>query len=343
MELSDLHFELPPERIAQHPAPERDQSRLLVLDRASGEIEFRRFFELPELLDPRDCLVVNNTKVIPARFEGRRATGGKVDGLFVGELLAGTWEVLLRSGGRLARDERIELSDERSGLILMEPGDRGLWRACVDPPQSAADWLAANGSIPLPPYIRREGGAEHDDRERYQTRFAREAGAVAAPTAGLHFTPQIFAALRARGLDIAEATLHIGIGTFRPIEAERIEDHRMHAEWFRLNPKAVEAINQRRAAGGRAVAVGTSTVRTLESRYIDKRLTAGEGTTDLFIFPPYRFGAVDAMITNFHLPGSTLLAMVQAFAGTEATMRSYEAAIRKGFRFYSYGDAMLIL
>ena len=341
MHISDLQYDLPAELIAQQPPAARDASRLLVLDRATGRIEHRRFGELPELLRPEDCLAVNNTRVLPARFFARRETGGRVEVLFVREIEPGLWELLLRPSGRLREGESLAVGETDARLALVARGQRGGWTARIDPPEPAPELLERVGQTPLPPYIRRDGEGP-EDRARYQTIYASQPGAVAAPTAGLHFTPELMEALGRRGIGVVELTLHVGPGTFQPVAVEDVGQHEMHAEWYCLPEEAVAVIQQRRQAGGRLVAVGTTSVRVLESCGGDGSLTAGRGLTDLFIYPPHEFGQVDAMVTNFHLPESTLLAMVQTFAGRESLMNAYGVAIERRYRFYSYGDAMLI-
>lgn len=361
MRRSELHYDLPAERIAQRPAEPRDASRLLVLHRASGRIEHRRFAEIGAYLRAGDCLVVNDTRVIPARFFCRRGSGGRVEGLFLREE-GGRWRVLLKPSSRLRTGERLDVveagADGRPtagprdpasrmgagpGIVLLESHERGEWSVTPDPPIAAAALLDRVGQTPLPPYIERAAGPDGADRERYQTVFARSPGAVAAPTAGLHFTAELLARLSAAGVGRAEVTLHVGLGTFAAIDVEELSEHVMHPEWYEVGGEALEALRRTRRAGGRIVAVGTTSARVLES--IDLWEGAGasrRGWTDLFIYPPYRFRNVDALVTNFHLPGSTLLALVMALAGVEAIRGAYACAIAEGYRFFSYGDAMLI-
>ena len=352
MKTSELHYELPPELIAQRPAAPRDTARLLVLHRADGRIEHRVFRDLPGYLDPRDCLVINRTKVIAARFAARRATGGRIDGLFVAQHSLGKWQVLLDGAGRLRAGEKLSLmnKDEQTPSpwsieFLNHVGD-GLCDVNVTPADSAEEVLAQTGHMPLPPYIKRddnESTLDAMDRTEYQTVFASQAGAVAAPTAGLHFTPEMLDALRQRGNPIAELVLHVGMGTFAPIKVERLADHRMHREWYDHPGQSAATIESARAAGGKIVAVGTNSVRDLETSSRAGPLCAASDWTDLLIYPPYSFRATDALVTNFHLPGSTLLALVFAFAGRELVREAYDTAIRERYRFYSYGDAMLIV
>jgi S-adenosylmethionine:tRNA ribosyltransferase-isomerase len=348
--ISDFDYRLPPDRIAQSPARPRDASRLMVLDRAGAAVAHRRFHELPDLLAPGDLLVLNDTRVIPAAFTARRASGARIEGCFLREVGPGLWEVLLKGRGRLRAGETLALVDAageaRAEIRLAERGDGGAWRVRAPAGQEPLAVLALVGRPPLPPYIRRKGEADERaaaDRDDYQTIYARRDGAVAAPTAGLHFTPRVIAGLDARGIERVFVTLHVGLGTFQPVRAERLADHRMHEEHAEVSPEAAERINRARAEGRRIVAVGTTTVRALESAADEQGVRAGNRWTRLFIRPPHRFRVVDAMLTNFHLPRTTLLVMVSAFAGRERILAAYREAIRTGYRFYSYGDAMLIV
>ncbi len=347
MRKTDLSYDLPPELIAQHPADRRDASRLLVLDRATGEIQHATFDQISRYVPACALLVVNETRVVPARFEARRATGGRVPGLFLREVRSGVWEVLLEGHGRLREGQTLNLGQGRFVVTLVHRGERGLWEARVEPPESAERILGEIGHTPLPPYIRRTHArpdTDRTDQDRYQTIYARRPGAVAAPTAGLHFTDEVFASLAARGVESARVTLHVGMGTFTPITADDLARHKMHSEWYDLPAAAADSINAARTGGRRIVAVGTTAARVLETcADASGTLHAGSGWTDIFIYPPYAFRAVDAMITNFHLPGSTLLAMIYAFAGRDLVRRAYDEAIARRYRFYSYGDAMLIL
>jgi S-adenosylmethionine:tRNA ribosyltransferase-isomerase len=343
MDFSFLDYELPLHLIAQDPCPERDRSRLLVVRRADASLAHRTFRDLPELLSPGDLLVLNDTRVVAARLLGRRAgTGGKWEGLFLRAFADGTWELFCQTRGRLVEGEAIEVEPGPLKLCLLEKLPEGRWRVRPGTPGSAFDLLQRHGQVPLPPYIRK-GRAETRDGERYQTVFARQAGAVAAPTAGLHFTPEVFAALRQRGIAWAFVTLHVGPGTFQPIQAEDVTRHRMHSEWGELPEATARAVLDRKELGGRVVAVGTTSVRVLETVAASGPLRPWSGETDLFILPPFPFRAVDALVTNFHLPRSTLLLLVAAFAGVELTRRAYRTAVEHQYRFYSYGDAMLIL
>ncbi len=342
MRLDELDYPLPKHLIAYEPAARRDQCRLLVVDRRRGTTAHRLFAELPQFLRPRDLVVLNDTRVLKARVRGRRRTGGRWEGLFLRQCADGVWELLLKSRGRLREGETLSLGEQgRWQLTLLERCGGGRWRARIDPPEPAVVVLEEIGEVPLPPYIKRP--VQPDDERWYQTVFARRPGSVAAPTAGLHFTGEILDELAARGVRLAWVTLHVGPGTFRPIEAERIEDHRIHAEWCRVPEETVAAIRRTRAAGGRVLAVGTTVVRTLETAALGGELRPFEGETDLYIYPPFTFRVVDLLLTNFHLPKSTLLALVYAFGGRDLIRRAYEEAIAAGYRFYSYGDAMLIL
>ena len=346
MQLADLQYDLPPDLIAQTPIEPRDASRLLVLERSTGAVRHTRFGELREWMQTGDTLVVNRTRVVPARFFARRATGGLVEGLFLGVAADGYWLTLLKAGGRLRGGERLQFEHTPWAIELVDGRGQGQWLVRPDVNLPAHTILERVGRTPLPPYIRRgqDDPREAEDRGRYQTVYAEQPGAVAAPTAGLHFTPELLDELAALGVGIARLTLHVGLGTFKPVTEERLQEHPMHSESYDLPAAAAEQINETRSAGGRIVCVGTTTVRTLETcADEDGTLHAGTGETDLLIYPPYRFKAVDVLLTNFHLPGSTLLALVFAFAGREATLAAYRQAIEQRYRFYSYGDAMLIV
>ena len=347
---AEFDFDLPDELIAQQPAEPREQSRLMVLDRASGRTAHHRFTELPALLDGRDILARNNTRVIPARLIGRReATGGTWEGLFLRDLGDETWEILANTRGKPKPGERVVVG-RGLRLVLESRGEAGRW--IVRPlPEEGCDFTAGalgllerHGRTPLPPYIRK-GRDAAGDRTWYQTIFAVRPGSVAAPTAGLHFSEASFRELAARGIRWVDLTLHVGIGTFRPIEAEEIGNHVMHSEWAELSAGAVEALSARRARGGRIVAVGTTAARTLETAAANGKgtLTAFTGNTSLFIRPGHVFRGLDALVTNFHLPRSSLLVLVSALVGVELIREAYREAIRRRYRFFSYVDAMLIL
>lgn len=354
MYVADFDFDLPPALIAQEPPAQRGQSRLLTLERTTGAINDRRFHELPELLDPGDLVVVNNTRVFAARLLGRRLPGGgAAECLLIRrvedapeEASTEIWEGLVHPGQRLKEGSRLEfergdhmiaaevLSRRFHGRRMLRLESRG---------SSITAAIDAIGHVPLPPYIKRPDAAA--DRERYQTVFAKVRGSIAAPTAGLHFAPEILAALDARGIERVSITLHVGYGTFQPIRVSVVEDHRMEPEHYDVTPEAAAAITRARARGRRVIAVGTTTTRTLESVATDAsgKIEASSGTTDLFIRPGHRFGVVSAMVTNFHLPQSSLLLLVSAFAGRDLVLQAYRHAIDRHYRFYSYGDAMLII
>ncbi|TWT61830.1 tRNA preQ1(34) S-adenosylmethionine ribosyltransferase-isomerase QueA [Rubinisphaera italica] len=349
--ISSYAYDLPEELIAQSPAEKRDQSRLLVFNRNTGERTHAHFFNLLEYLQPNDCLVVNRTKVVPARLRGvRDQTGGKWEGLFLGIDSEQTWEIIGKTRGKLQPGETITVVNDdgsnRIQLKLIARKDEGRWQ--VRPLQSEEDprthWeiLDAIGSVPLPPYIQ-HGHAQAEDRERYQTVYANQPGAAAAPTAGLHFTPELLEQCRQKGVTIAEVTLHVGLGTFRPIGVEKLDEHTMHAEWCEVQEETVQQIQHCRENNGRVIAVGTTTVRTLETASQSGTLQPWQGESTLFIRPGFKFHAVDVLITNFHLPHSTLLVMLSAFAGYEEIMETYRIAVEERYRFFSYGDAMLIL
>ena len=349
--LDDYDYELPEKLIAQTPAANRDQSRLLHLKRAANEVDHRHFRDLADLLRPSDVLVINNTRVIPGRLYGRKATGGKVELLILdyGQPYGAPEDDYRRS-----YDCLIKASKQASAgtLLFFDQGlaaevqgfTDGIYRVAFTSPEPFDDVLQRIGHMPLPPYIKRDADTpDGDDRQRYQTVYALEQGAIAAPTAGLHFTDEILAAVRARGVTVAAVTLHVGYGTFVPVRVDDIREHRMHEEWFSITTETAEIVNRAKAAGGRVVAVGTTSVRTLEYAVGENgQIAPGRGNCDLFIYPGYTFKMVDAMITNFHLPRSTLLMLVSAFAGRETMLRTYAQAVRQRYRFFSYGDAMLI-
>ena len=339
MKKSDFHFDLPPDLIAQAPLPERSASRLLVADARTRSITDRRFTDLVELLQPRDLLVFNDTRVLPARLFGRKPSGGLVEILI--ERVTGSHEARAQLGvsKKPKAGGRIVLADGSEISVLGRDGEFFLLRfETVEPIEKV---LLRLGRMPLPPYIEREAG--HADDERYQTVFARHSGAVAAPTAGLHFDADLLRRLEASGIDIGYVTLHVGAGTFQPVRSERLEDHVMHREWLNVGAELVEKIRRTRERGGRVVAVGTTVVRALESSLHDGAVAPFAGETQIFIMPGYRITSVDALVTNFHLPESTLLMLVSAFAGREFMLEAYRHAVAGRYRFFSYGDAMLIL
>jgi S-adenosylmethionine:tRNA ribosyltransferase-isomerase len=336
---TDFDFTLPPELIAQAPLAERSASRLLLLDLMAQTREDRMFRELPQFLRPGDLLVFNDTRVLPARLYGRKDTGGAVEILI--ERVTGPHEATVQLGVSKKPKEggRIELADGTHAVVLGR--DDEFFRLRFESPEPLEKLLSKLGEMPLPPYIERH--ADASDMERYQTVFAREPGAVAAPTAGLHFDEAMLAQLRTGGIDFGYVTLHVGAGTFQPMRAEQVSDHVMHREWLNVGAELVEKIKRTRAAGGRVVAVGTTVVRALESATCEGVLRPFAGETQIFIFPGYRFSSIDALITNFHLPQSTLLMLVSALAGRETILAAYRHAVEQRYRFFSYGDAMLIL
>ena len=342
MLLDDFDYGLPPELIAQQPLAERCASRLMVLDRCRESIAEVPFTTLPGLLRAGDLLVLNDTRVIPARLRGAKETGGQVE-VFLVRRLAGAeeaWQCLVRASKQPRPGTVILLADGVTATVRTR--DEGeTWRLDFAGAADFGSWLERTGSVPLPPYIRRE--PETGDRQRYQTVFARQPGAVAAPTAGLHFTAELLAALQGNGVEVATLTLHVGLGTFLPVRVDDLRQHRMHREWFQIPAETAAAVNRCKQAGGRVVAVGTTVVRALEqAAAMDGTVRGGAGEAELFICPGHRFGVVDALLTNFHLPKSTLLVLVAAFAGREFLLRAYAEAVRQRFRFYSYGDAMFI-
>ncbi len=343
--LSAFDYLLPAARIARYPVTPRDASRLLVLQRNTAELQHRIFRELPDLIDTGDVLVLNETRVIPARLRGRKSTGARAEVLLLHPAAGASfdshvWEAMVRPGAKLRAGSRIEIAGDLAIDVLDSTPDGGrIVRLLTRDDVMSA--LARHGEVPLPPYIDR--AAEAEDRERYQTVYAQAAGSVAAPTAGLHFTPALLDTLAQRA-HIARLVLHVGPGTFRPVESEDIAQHPMHPEWYQVSAEAADTINRARAAGGKVWAVGTTVVRTLETvAEAGGTVQAGEGTTSLFLRPPHTFLAVDRLITNFHLPRSTLLMLVAAFGGYDAVMAAYREAVAREYRFYSFGDAMVVL
>jgi S-adenosylmethionine:tRNA ribosyltransferase-isomerase len=357
---ADFQFDLPPELIAQHPAPERGQSRLLALHRKENRLEHKQFPDFPNFLKAGDVLVLNDSRVIPARLRGANAkTGGKFEILLVEENGPNDWWTMLRPGKNarmgteiLIRWPRTTTNEVPISATVLEKNSEGHYRLRFAGGADIKTLLDALGEVPLPPYItRKESGQLPEDKERYQTVFANSDGSVAAPTAGLHFTDELLNKIRARGVKICFVTLHVGPGTFMPVKTENLSEHSMHEERFLLEEETVHAVNEAKKSGGRVIAAGTTTVRVLESVAAQNagKLNIHEGKTNIFIFPPYRFQIVDALLTNFHLPCSTLLMLVSAFAapgevrGREMILSAYAEAIRERYRFFSYGDAMLIL
>ena len=342
---ADFDYPLPEDLVASHPADRRDESRLLVLDRQTGSVTDRMFPDLLEYLAEGDALVVNDTRVFPARLLGRKPTGAPAEIFLLRPLPEDddrrTWQALVRPGGKLKPGRVVEVAEGFEVRVEDSFAD-GSRRVRLEGEGDPWDLVERHGEIPLPPYIRRPGNAE--DRERYQTVYARERGSVAAPTAGLHFTTGLIEQIEARGVSVVPVTLHVGLGTFRPVDAERVEDHRMHSEWYELPKASARVLNRARDARRRVWAVGTTSARTLETAAAaDGSFEGSGGWTDLFIHPPYPFKAVDGLLTNFHLPRSSLLMLVAALAGRDRVMHAYHHAVEQRYRFYSYGDAMLVV
>jgi S-adenosylmethionine:tRNA ribosyltransferase-isomerase len=344
MLISDFDYELPEVLIAQHPLADRAASRMLVVDRANQAWSDSQFALLPKYLAANDALVLNNTRVFPARLEGRREpSGGAVELLLIRELESNVWEALARPARRLRKGARVVFGDSRLQAEVIESLDHGIRQIKFECEQSLERIIDDLGKTPLPPYIRRDP-ATGDDKERYQTVYASKRGAIAAPTAGLHFTPEVIGKVKARGIRVAEITLHVGYGTFEPVRTDDVSLHRVAPEWSSIDQEDAQAINEARARGGRIIAVGTTTARSLESSITpDGRIEKGCGFVDLTIVPGYKFRAVDGLLTNFHLPRSSLLMLVSAFAGRDLILDAYRHAVSAGYRFYSYGDCMLIL
>ena len=339
MKLSDFMYDLPEERIAQTPVEPRDHSRLMVLHRDTDQIEHRHFYDVIDYLNPGDVLVINETRVIPARLFGERAGGGTCEVLLLRQLGPKRWETLVKPGKKLKPGAEITFGGGRLRARIAETTDVGgriVDFDCDGTFEAALDEL---GEMPLPPYIHER----LEDKERYQTVYAKQEGSAAAPTAGLHFTPELLDRIREKGVDVVPVLLHVGLGTFRPVKTENVEEHEMHSEYFEVTEEAAARINAARERGGRVVAVGTTSVRTLESAAENGVLLPRRGETSIFIKPGYRFQMVDALITNFHLPGSTLVMLVSALYDREKILAAYEEAVRDGYRFFSFGDAMLIL
>jgi S-adenosylmethionine:tRNA ribosyltransferase-isomerase len=339
MQLSEFDFPFDASLIATHPHLPRDHARLLVLQRGDRSLAHRRVDELPDLLQSGDLLVVNNTKVMAACVAGRkRPSGAEVDILFVKDLGDAVWEILIK--GTFRPGQIIEMGAEAIAVVIERGSTRTTVR--VESPIPWSEWLRQHGRMPLPPYMKR--APTDQDREWYQTVFAQHEGAIAAPTAGLHFTPELLARLQQRGVDLRTVTLHIGVGTFKPVTVDLVEDHQMGAEWVEVGAETASAIEQGRMRGRRIVAVGTTVVRALETAaQVDGQIRPYRGETDMFLTPGFPFKVVDALLTNFHLPRTTLLMLVSALVGTDFLRRAYAEAVRERYRFYSYGDAMLIL
>lgn len=340
LKTSDFYYELPENLIAQTPIEPRSASRMMVLSRESGQIEHRRFYVLHEYLRPGDCLVINDTRVLPARLYGlREDTGAVVEFLLLKQRGEKVWECLAGPGKKAKPGGCFRFSDRLTAVVtdVLEDGNRILQFHCEG---SFFERLDEVGQMPLPPYIKEK----LEDRERYQTVYSKVPGSAAAPTAGLHFTPELLASLEEAGIKIARITLHVGLGTFRPVKTETITEHKMHTEHFRISEEAAALINQTKATGGRVICVGTTSCRTVESAAAKYGgICACEGDTDIFIYPGFEFRCMDGLITNFHLPESTLIMLVSAFAGYENTMHAYQIAVQEKYRFFSFGDAMLIV
>ena len=339
MKKSDFYFDLPEELIAQTPLERRDASRLLVLDRESGEIEHRHFYDLPEYLNAGDCLVLNDSRVLPARLMGNRLTGGAVEVVLLRDLGGGKWECLTRPGRKTRPGTELTFGEGVLTATVTDARDDGNKVLQFHYEGIFLEILDRLGKMPLPPYIK----AELEDRERYQTVYSREVGSAAAPTAGLHFTDELLQRIREKGVRVCFVTLHVGLGTFRPVKEEDILDHVMHSEYCEIPEDTARIINETQRSGGRVIAVGTTSCRTLESfTEPDGTVLAKGGWTDIFIYPGYHFKCIDALVTNFHLPESTLIMLVSALAGREHILHAYEVAVQERYRFFSFGDAMLI-
>ena len=340
MKTRDFFYDLPPELIAQTPPERRDGSRLMTLSRTTGRVDHRRFYELPELLRPGDCLILNDSRVLPARLLGQRLPGGGAcEVLLLIDRGDRTWECLVRPGRRMKPGTRLSFGDGQLIAQVSAEMEDGGRLVTFDYDGIFLEVLERLGKMPLPPYIKEE----LQDRERYQTVYSRVAGSAAAPTAGLHFTPELLEQIRAMGVETGYVTLHVGLGTFRPVKEEELTDHAMHSEFCTVPQETAELINRTKAAGGRVVCVGTTSCRTLESwAGEDGHMEAKAGWTDIFIYPGYRFKVTDALVTNFHLPESTLIMLVSAFAGRERVLAAYEEAVREKYRFFSFGDAMFL-
>ena len=343
--LSSYDYKLPQSLIAQHPAPKRDHSRMLFLERKSGKISNRNFTEIVSLLPESSCLVINNTKVLPARIPGKRQSGGKIEALLIEENNNGDWSAIVRKAGRIKQGERLEFCDGKLLAKAKERLEEGEWLLEFEETERLKERLEDVGLPPLPPYIERRNASDLQntkDRERYQTCFATEPGAIAAPTAGLHFTPEILTEIGNRGIDILEVTLHVGLGTFSSIDQEDIRKHKMHAEFFSVSSQTLRQLQVYQNNNKQMINVGTTSVRVLET-LVRQNFQESSGWTDIFIYPPCKFTMTDGLLTNFHLPKSTLMLLVSAFCGREFLLSSYQYAVAEKYRFFSYGDCMLIL
>lgn len=341
MKKSDFFYDLPQELIAQHPSEKRDESRMMVLDRQSGEVQHKHFFDIVDELEKGDCLILNNTKVLPARIYGvKEKTGAHVEFLLLNDKGNDVWEVIAGPGKRAKEGARFSFGDGKLSAEVLEVLESGNRLVKFSYDGNFFNVLDEIGQMPLPHYITEE----LKDKSRYQTVYAKELGSAAAPTAGLHFTEEIMQKLKDKGVSIGYVTLHVGLGTFRPVKAENIEEHHMHSEHYILPKETADLINDTKKNGGRVIAVGTTCCRTLESVVkLRGEITQDEGWTDIFIYPGYKFGCIDALLTNFHLPESTLIMLVSAFCGYENTMNAYKTAVKERYRFFSFGDCMLII
>jgi S-adenosylmethionine:tRNA ribosyltransferase-isomerase len=344
MHINEFEYDLPEDQIAQHPTDKRDESRLLIVNRSTGQLEHRHFYDILEYLDPGDCLVMNNSKVIPARLFGtKEITGAKAEFLLIKRIKDDIWEAMVKPGKKLHVGDRVSFSEDGSlSAKILEHGEGGTRIVRFEYEGDFHEVLDRIGRIPLPPYIDRE--SDEEDKERYQTVYCRAEGSVAAPTAGLHFTEELMRKAQQKGVKIAFVTLHVGIGTFRPVKCDIIEEHKMHFEEYEIDEENAAIINETKTAGGRIISVGTTSTRTLESASTEDGIVkAGRGSTDIFIYPGYRFKVIDRLITNFHLPKSTLLMLISALYNREKILEAYNEAVEQKYRFFSYGDAMFIL
>ncbi|MGI5978017.1 MAG: tRNA preQ1(34) S-adenosylmethionine ribosyltransferase-isomerase QueA [Oscillospiraceae bacterium] len=339
MKTSDFNYDLPEELIAQTPLERRDGSRLMHLDRFTGAVEHRHFYDLPEYLRSGDCLVLNDSRVLPARLIGKRETGGTVEVLLLRDKGEGVWECLTRPGRKTQPGTKLSFGEGELIATVVDAIEDGNKLIQFHYEGIFLEVLERLGKMPLPPYIK----TELEDQERYQTVYSREVGSAAAPTAGLHFTPELLQTIADKGVKVCYLTLHVGLGTFRPVKADNIEDHEMHAEYCVIPEETAKIVTATKKAGGRVVCVGTTSCRTIESfANEDGTLDPKSGWTDIFLYPGYRFKCMDALVTNFHLPESTLIMLVSAFAGREHVLAAYEEAVRERYRFFSFGDAMFI-
>lgn len=339
MNTSEFDYYLPEELIAQHPLEKRDDSRLMILNKETGKIKHERFYNLPNFIEKDDVLVFNNTRVLPARLYGKKSdTGANIEILLLKRRSLKNWQILIKPAKRVKEGSKVQFADDKLVMTILEKEDEGIAEAEFKYEGVFEKILEDYGNIPLPPYIHEK----LTDKERYQTIYSKENGSSAAPTAGLHFTKEVLNDLKEKGIQMEYLTLHVGLGTFRPVKAEKIEEHKMHSEHYQIDEETAKRLNEAKKAGKRIIAVGTTSVRTLESSVVNDELKNLNGDTDIFIYPGYEFKFVDKMITNFHLPCSTLIMMISAFAGKENVMNAYETAVRGKYRFFSFGDSMFI-